>query len=160
MNDFINIRSSKGFFFLLVSERVIHFLGLKNPNPIIRTVPHGPLLAPIVFRIAINDLNAGTVCALSKFADDSKLGGVLQTPDGCAIIWRNLKRMGKGTEKNAWSSAKGKAKSFTWGGISHVLVQVDCKVAWKKPDKERPFSPGGQHIDHEPVVCFCGNESQ
>lgn len=80
MTDFIHIhvRSPKRFFIFLI-RRVIHFLGLKNPNLVIRTLPQGPLLPPIVFSISINYLNDGTVCALSKFADDSKLGGVLHT---------------------------------------------------------------------------------
>lgn len=103
----------KDFFFLLLNGRVIHFLGLKNPNPVIRTLPQGSLLAPTVFSISINDLNDRTVCTLSKFAGDSKLGGMLHTTDGCATIQRNLTRMEKGTEKDAWSSAKGKAKPYT-----------------------------------------------
>ncbi|PKU35209.1 rna-directed dna polymerase from mobile element jockey-like [Limosa lapponica baueri] len=91
---------------------------------------------------------------LSKFADDTELGGVATTPDGCAAIQRDLCGLEKWAKRNLTKFDRGKCKILSYlrrSNCIHPYTRLGTDWLGKTLAEKDLEGSGGHQVEHEPA---------
>ena len=97
------------------TQRVVVNGSMSKWRPVMSGILQGLLLELAQFNIFIGSVDSGTECILSKFADDTKLCGVLDTLEGRDAIQRDLDRLERWARVNLMKFNKAEGKVLHMG---------------------------------------------
>uniref|UniRef100_A0A803SSX5 Reverse transcriptase domain-containing protein n=1 Tax=Anolis carolinensis TaxID=28377 RepID=A0A803SSX5_ANOCA len=97
------------------TQRVLTNVSSSSWKEVMNGVPQGSVLGPVLFNIFINDLDEGLEGMIIKFPDDTKLGGIANTPEDRSRIQNELNKLERWGESNKMKFNRDKCKILHLG---------------------------------------------
>ncbi|GAB0179943.1 mitochondrial enolase superfamily member 1 [Grus japonensis] len=97
------------------SQRVAVSDFMSKWRPVMSGIPQGLVLGPVLFNILVSNMDSGIECSLSRFADNTKLCGTVDTLEVSDGIQRDLDRLERWACMNCMKFNKAKCKVLYMG---------------------------------------------
>ncbi|GAB0207432.1 mitochondrial enolase superfamily member 1 [Grus japonensis] len=115
------------------TQRVVVNGSMSKWRTVTSGVPQGSVLGPALFNIFVSDMDSGIKCTLSKFADNTKLCGVVDTLEGRDAVQRDLDRLERlGGE---WIESSPEEKDLGVLIDEKLNMSRQCALAAKKANR-------------------------
>ncbi|GAB0205052.1 mitochondrial enolase superfamily member 1 [Grus japonensis] len=130
-------------------------------RPVTSGVSEGSILGPVLFNVFINNLDVGLEGVVSKFVDDTKLGGAGDFIEGGEALQRDLDRLENWAITSHMRFNKGKCWILHLGrgnpGYTYRLGDEMLETSHAERDLG---GLGRQQVEHESTVCPGCQEGQ